>query len=112
MIKIGTTLTYKAFDEEYYSRGYGVQFETRQNTVAEIRYRVDTYCCDIGATNILSENKNPSAGEKVTYQFWDGEEGRNYGWHLTKKEGTISELFYRMNNGDLVNTEVIKEVKG
>jgi hypothetical protein len=112
MITIGTTLTYKAFDEEYYSRGYGVQFETKQRTVDEIRYKVSSHYQDIGVNNIVSENKNPSVGDTVNFQFWDGEEGRSYGWHLTKKEGTISELFYRMKNGDLVNTNVIKEVKG
>jgi hypothetical protein len=112
MITIGTTLTYKAFDEEYYSRGYGVQFETKQSTVDEIRYKVSSHYQDIGVNNIVSENKNPSVGDTVNFQFWDGEEGRSYGWVLARKEGTVSEVFYRMKNGDSVRIKDIKEVKG
>jgi hypothetical protein len=111
MYSIGTTLTYTAFDEESYSRGYGARFESRTSRISEIRFKVDTHYQDIGVPNILSDNKTPSLGEDVKYQFWDGEEGRSYGWFLAQKEGKITEIFYRMENGDSVHAKDILEVK-
>lgn len=111
MIAIGTTLSYKAFDEESYSRGYGVRFETRTSSVSEFRYKVDCWHQDIGINNILSETKTPAVGDAVKFHVWDGEEGRSYGWFLSQKEGIITEGFYRMNNGDSVYPKDIKEVK-
>jgi hypothetical protein len=112
MIANGTTLKYTAFDEESYSRGYGVRYETKTNCVKEIRYKIDTHYHDIGVNNILSENKSPSVGDAIKYEFWDGEEGRSYGWFLAKKEGTITEILYRMENGDSVRVKDIQQVKG
>ncbi len=112
MYSIGTTLTYTAFDEESYSRGYGYRLETRTNRISEVRFKVDTHYQDIGTPNLLSENKTPSVGEAVKFQFWDGEEGRGYGWMLARKEGKITEIVYRMENGDSVKDKDILEAKG
>ncbi len=112
MYSIGTTLTYTAFDMESYSRGYGAHMETKKDRISEVRFKVDTHHHDIGLNNILSENKTPSVGETVKFQFWDGEEGRGYGWMLARKEGKITEIVYRMDNGDSVREENIKEAKG
>lgn len=112
MIAIGTTLSYTAFDEESYSRGYGVHYETRNARVAEFRFKVDSHYHDIGTNNILSENKSPAVGDTIQFQFWDGEEGRGYGWMLARKEGKVTDVLYRMENGDQVRFKDIKEVKG
>lgn len=112
MIAIGTTLTYTAFDEESYSRGYGIRYETRTSRVSEVRFKMDFYNQDIGKNNILSDNKSPLVGEIIKYQFWDGEEGRGYGWVLATKEGNVKEVYYKMENGDSVYPKDIKEVKG
>lgn len=111
MTAIGTTLTYTAFDEESYSRGYGVHYETRKSRVKELRYKVDSHYQDISVNNILSEDKAPLVGETIKFQFWDGEEGRGYGWMLSRKEGKITEIYYRMENGDSVKPKDIKEAK-
>ena len=116
MIAIGTTLTYTAFDQESYSRGYGPSYENRTSRVSDFRYKVQlipaTYVTqDLGVKNIVSENKNPSIGETVEVEFMDGEEGRSYGWFLNRSAGKITEIQYRMENGDTIKTKDIKEVK-
>lgn len=112
MIAIGSTLTYTAFDEESYSRGYGVRYETKTNKISEVRFKVDSHHHDIGVSNLLSEDKKPCIGDTIKFQFWDGEEGRGYGWFLARKEGKVTEVIYRMENGDTVKQKDIKEVKG
>ncbi len=96
---------------ESYSRGYGAHMETRKNRISEVRFKVDTHYHDIGVNNILTDNKTPAVGETVKFQFWDGEEGRGYGWMLARKEGKITEIVYRMENGDSVKDKDILEAK-
>lgn len=36
--KKGETVTYKILDEESYSRGYGIYYETKTSVIREIRY--------------------------------------------------------------------------
>ncbi len=38
--KPGDIVTYKTLDEEYYSRGYGVIFETKASTIVSIYYKL------------------------------------------------------------------------
>ena len=112
MITIGSSLTYTTLDEESYSRGYGIHYETKTNRISDIRFKVDSHYQDIGSNNILVDNKSPNVGDTIKYEFWDGEEGRSYGWFLNKKEGKVIEILYRMENGDTVKQKDIKEVKG
>ena len=39
-IQEGQTITYKTLDEESYSRGYGIHYETKTSKVREILYRM------------------------------------------------------------------------
>ncbi len=41
-------------------------------------------------------------GTPVTYQEMDGEEGRSYGWFLATKKATIVSIYYKLDNGDIV----------
>ena len=41
-------------------------------------------------------------GQTVTYEKWDGEEGRSYGWFLTTKKAKIVSISYKMENGDII----------
>ncbi len=39
--KEGDTITYKTVDMEYYSRGYGVIYETKTSKVVQICYKME-----------------------------------------------------------------------
>ena len=41
-------------------------------------------------------------GETVTYQTWDGEEGRSYGWFLATKKAKVVSVYYKLDNGEIV----------
>ena len=41
-------------------------------------------------------------GQTVTYERWDGEEGRTYGWFLATKKAKIVSVCYKLENGDIV----------
>jgi hypothetical protein len=112
MFKINDILTYTAFDEESYSRGYGIQYETKTSRVIEVRFKTDGHHYDIGEANILSENKRPVEGETIRIEFWDGEEGRSYGWGKAIKDCKVTELLYVMENRDRIRQTDIKQVKG
>ena len=38
--KVGDTVTYKTVDMEYYSRGYGISYETKGSTIVSICYKL------------------------------------------------------------------------
>ncbi len=38
--KVGDVVTYKTVDMEYYSRGYGLSFETKASTIVSICYKL------------------------------------------------------------------------
>jgi hypothetical protein len=38
--KVGDVVTYKTVDMEYYSRGYGVSYETKASTIVSICYKL------------------------------------------------------------------------
>lgn len=38
--QIGDTVTYKTIDMEYYSRGYGISYETKGSTIVSICYKL------------------------------------------------------------------------
>jgi hypothetical protein len=38
--KIGDIVTYKTLDMEYYSRGYGINYETKASTIVSICYKL------------------------------------------------------------------------
>lgn len=41
-------------------------------------------------------------GDTVTYRIWDGEEGRGYGWFWNQKVAKVVSVYYKMDNGDLI----------
>ena len=49
-------------------------------------------------------------GETVTYEMWDGEEGRGYGWCLTTKKAKIVSICYKLDNGDTVEEKKLEKV--
>jgi hypothetical protein len=38
--KVGDVVTYKTLDMEYYSRGYGINYETKGSTIVSICYKL------------------------------------------------------------------------
>jgi hypothetical protein len=38
--KVGDVVTYKTLDMEYYSRGYGIIYETKGSTIVSICYKL------------------------------------------------------------------------
>lgn len=49
-----------------------------------------------------NESSTFKIGDTVTYQRWDGEEGRSYGWFLATKKAKIVSVCYKLDNGDLM----------
>jgi hypothetical protein len=45
---------------------------------------------------------NYKVGDTVKYESWDGEEGRSYGWFLDTKKAKIVSVWYKLDNGDMV----------
>ena len=41
-------------------------------------------------------------GQTVSYERWDGEEGRSYGWFLATKKAKIVSVCYKLDNGDII----------
>jgi hypothetical protein len=37
---VGDVVTYQTLDEEYYSRGYGINYETKASTIVSIYYKL------------------------------------------------------------------------
>jgi hypothetical protein len=50
-------------------------------------------------------------GDTVTYQIWDGEEGRGYGWFFATKQAKIVTIFYKLDNGDTIEESKLTTVK-
>lgn len=44
-------------------------------------------------------------GDTVSYEIWDGEEGRTYGWFLNKKKAKIVSIVYELDNGDKIRED-------
>ena len=38
--RVGDVVTYETLDEEYYSRGYGINYETKASTIVSIYYKM------------------------------------------------------------------------
>jgi hypothetical protein len=38
--KVGDVVTYTTLDQEYYSRGYGINYETKASTIVSIYYKM------------------------------------------------------------------------
>jgi hypothetical protein len=49
-------------------------------------------------------------GDTVTYEMWDGEEGRGYGWFLAQKKAKIVSICYKLDNGDTVEEKKLVKV--
>ncbi len=51
-------------------------------------------------------------GDTVTYERWDGEEGRSYGWFHAQKKAKIVSICYKLDNGDIIEeTRLVKVVE-
>ncbi len=50
-------------------------------------------------------------GETVTYERWDGEEGRSYGWFLATKKAKIVSICYKLDNGDTIEEKQLVKVE-
>jgi hypothetical protein len=63
----------------------------------------------MGTHNKRMSTPNFQIGETVTYQMWDGEEGRGYGWFLNTKKAKIVSICYKLDNGDTIEeTKLVK----
>lgn len=40
VFKVGDVVTYKTVDMEYYSRGYGLSYETKASTIVSVCYKL------------------------------------------------------------------------
>lgn len=100
MYKVGDTITYQAFDEESYSRGYGCHYYTRTAKITDIRYRMENND-EISESSILGKKPDEvKEGDTLTYEIWDGEEGRSYGWFKAIKTSKVSTIYFRTDNYD------------
>ncbi len=54
---------------------------------------------------------NFQIGETVTYETWDGEEGRGYGWFLATKKAKIISICYKLENGEIVDEKKLTKVE-
>ena len=54
---------------------------------------------------------NFQIGETVTYEMWDGEEGRGYGWFLNRKKAKIVSIYYKLDNGDMMEEKKLVKVE-
>lgn len=45
---------------------------------------------------------NFKIGDTVKYEFWDGEEGRGYGWFMNTAKAKIVSVYYKLDNGEVV----------
>jgi len=110
MYKVGDTITYQAFDEESYSRGYGCHYETKTAKITEIRYRMENND-EIARSQLLGQlPETIKEGDLLNYEIWDGEEGRGYGWFKANKKAKILYLLYKTDKYDTVKeTEIHKK---
>jgi hypothetical protein len=100
MYKVGDTITYKTFDEESYSRGYGVHYETKTGKITEIRYKMENFD-DIKDSYLLGEKPETiKEGDTLNYEIWDGEEGRSYGWFKATKCAKVKEIIFHTDKYD------------
>lgn len=60
--KPGDILTYKTLDEEYYSRGYGISYETKTSKIVEVYYKMENG--DLIPARIIIESKPKESTEK------------------------------------------------
>jgi hypothetical protein len=56
--KIGDVVTYKTVDMEYYSRGYGLNYEVKASTVVSICYKLANGDIQEEKTLLLVESKS------------------------------------------------------
>jgi hypothetical protein len=45
---------------------------------------------------------NFKIGDTVKYEFMDGEEGRSYGWFRNTAQAKIVSVFYKLDNGQVI----------
>jgi hypothetical protein len=50
-------------------------------------------------------------GDTVTYEKWDGEEGRGYGWFRVNKKAKIVSICYKLDTGDIVEEKSLVKVE-
>jgi hypothetical protein len=59
-IKEGDAIMYKILDEESYSRGYGICYETKTSKVREVLYRMENGdLISVRNIQMLEEDKEP-----------------------------------------------------
>jgi hypothetical protein len=56
--KLGDTVTYETVDMEYYSRGYGLSYETKASTIVAICYKMANGDLMEGSKLLLVESKS------------------------------------------------------
>ena len=61
--KVGDIVTYKTVDMEYYSRGYGLNYETKASTIVSICYKLANGDIQEQTTLLLVESKSESPKE-------------------------------------------------
>ena len=54
---------------------------------------------------------NFTIGDTVSYERWDGEEGRSYGWFLATKQAKIVSICYKLDNGDTLDEKKLTKVE-
>ncbi len=55
--------------------------------------------------------KSFKIGDTVTYEWWDGEEGRSYGWFLAMKTAKVVSISYKLDNGDMVEEKKLTKLE-
>lgn len=50
-------------------------------------------------------------GDTVTYERWDGEEGRGYGWCMITKKAKIVSICYKLDNGEIIEESKLVKIE-
>jgi hypothetical protein len=62
--KVGDLVTYTTLDMEYYSRGYGLNYESKASTIVSICYKMANGDIQEEKTLLLVESKSEPPKEK------------------------------------------------
>lgn len=92
--KVGDTVNYKTLDMEYYSRGYGISYETGTSKIRSIQYRLQNGIT-VSESDILERTEN-----QITYKTLDLESyQRGYGISYDTGTSILQEILYILENG-------------
>ena len=99
---IGDTVNYKTLDMEYYSRGYGIAYESGTSKIRSIKYVLEN------RMTITDSDIQEQKDDTITYRTLDMEYyGRGYGIAYETGTSKILKIQYILENGYTITKEEI-----